>query len=136
MMQNLADPPSAPDIRRPAPRLASPRRDAGEALLLHRRLRIHAYIDAHLSDPALSARNAARALGMSVRSLHLALAPSGDSFSLLVQRRRLDACLAWLRRPDRDETIAGIAFACGFNSLSSFYRAFQRCYKTCPRGMN
>ncbi len=135
MIENLANLASALD-RRHVLQPASPRRDAGDALLLHRRLRIHAYIDENLSDPALSARAAARALGMSVRSLHLALAPSGDSFSLILQRRRLDACLAWLRRPDRGETIAGIAFACGFNSLSSFYRAFQRCYKTCPRGMD
>jgi AraC-like DNA-binding protein len=105
----------------------------GEALRGTRVDRIRAHVDTQLADPLLSGQMAARALGMSVRSLHLALAPTGESFGQLVQRRRLAACHALLRRPNDGATIADIAFACGFNSLPSFYRAFRRVYGVCPR---
>jgi AraC-like DNA-binding protein len=102
------------------------KRTRAEALRTERLERIRMYVEWHLTDPELSAHGAARALGMSVRSLHLALAPSGVSFGELVQCRRLAACHAQLNRPDNGATIADIAFAGGFNSLSSFYRAFRR----------
>jgi transcriptional regulator GlxA family with amidase domain len=70
---------------------------------------------------------------MSVRSLHMTLAATGESFGALVQRKRLAACHALLGRPDHGATIADIAFACGFNSLSSFYRAFRNDDSACPR---
>jgi len=116
-------------------RSLSPRPARGEALRRLRRQRIIAYIYQNLADPDLCAAGAARTLGLSVRGLHLALAPECESFNLLVQRRRLAACLALLRRPDRGDRIADIAFACGFNSLSSFYRAFHRCFGACPRAL-
>jgi AraC-like DNA-binding protein len=97
--------------------------------------RIRAYVEANLSDPDLTPRSAARALGLSVRSLHLALVPSGETFGQLVQRRRLQACHALLCRPEKVATIADIAFGCGFNSLSSFYRAFRRVFGACPRDL-
>jgi AraC-like DNA-binding protein len=104
-----------------------------EALRATRLSRIHGYIDAQLADPELSAHRAARALGMSVRTLHLTLSSTGETFGALVARRRLAACCAALRRPDNADTIADIAFAYGFNSLSSFYRAFRRVVGACPR---
>jgi AraC-like DNA-binding protein len=104
-----------------------------ETLRATRLDRIRAHVDAQLADPELSAQAAARALGMSVRSLHLALAQSGETFGQLVQRRRVAVCHALLRRPDNGATIVDIAFACGFNSLPSFYRAFRRVYGACPR---
>jgi AraC-like DNA-binding protein len=110
-----------------------PKRSRGEALRATRLHRIRAYINAEQADPDLSAQSAARALGMSVRSLHLALAPTGCSFGDLLQRARLASCHAMLARPACTATIADIAFACGFNSLSSFYRAFRRFYGACPR---
>jgi len=112
---------------------AATKRSRGEAVRITRLHRIRMHVEGHLADPSLSAQAAARALGMSVRSLHLALAPTGETFGELVQRRRLAACHTLLRRPDNAATIADIAFASGFNSLSSFYRAFRRAYGACPR---
>ena len=104
-----------------------------EALRASRLDSIRTYVDAQLADPELSAQATARAVGMSVRSLHLVLARSGETFGQLVQRRRVAACHALLLRPDNSATIGDIAFACGFNSLSSFYRAFRRVFGACPR---
>jgi AraC-like DNA-binding protein len=117
----------------PAPILRLPSRAAARNL---RRLeRIRAYVDENLSDPDLCPRIAARALGLSVRGLHLALTARGETFGQLVQRRRLHACYTLLCRPGASQTIADIAFACGFNSLSSFYRAFRRVYGVNPRNL-
>ncbi len=88
--------------------------------------RIRVYVDTTFDDPELSPRAAARALGLSVRALHLAMLPAGETFCELVQRRRLGACRQLLANPDHAESITGIAFACGFNSLSSFYRARRK----------
>jgi AraC-like DNA-binding protein len=105
----------------------------GEVLRRRRVDMIRAYVDQNLSDPDLAAPGAARALGMSVRSLHLALAGNGESFGQLLQRRRLEMCCTLLRGPDASGSVADIAFGCGFNSLSSFYRAFRRLCGACPR---
>ena len=114
-------------------RLREPVLPRGEVLRRRRVDMIRAYVDQNLSDPDLAARGAARALGMSVRSLHLALAGSGESFGQLLQRRRLERCCTLLRGPNAGGSVADIAFGCGFNSLSSFYRAFRGFYSTRPR---
>ncbi len=106
-----------------------------EALTAQRLHKITLYVEANLDDPALAAQSAARALGMSVRSLHLALAETSHSFGQLVMRRRLELCRALLSDWDRADSIADLAFACGFNSLSSFYRAFRLHFGTCPRAV-
>jgi len=96
---------------------------------------IERYLAANLTDPELCARGAAPALGMSVRSLHLALEHTGETFSQLLQRLRLEACCDRLRVAGADNSVADIAFACGFNSLSSFYRGFRRLRGVCPNAL-
>lgn len=114
---------TAPFLRQQAARAVPITR--AEALRRQRTESIRHYVDQNLSDPELSARRAARALGMSVRSLHLALSGSGESFCQLLLRRRLELCCRRLRM-GQGGSVADIAFGCGFNSLSSFYRAFRR----------
>ena len=106
-----------------------------QAVAAQRLDKITRHVEANLDNPDLTAHSAARALGMSVRSLHLALASSSHSFGELVLRRRLDLCRALLAEWDRADSIADLAFACGFNSLSSFYRAFREHFGTCPRAV-
>ncbi len=120
----------ATTFRRPEP--IPPR---GEILRRRRVDLIRDYVDQNLANPDLDAPGTARTLGMSVRSLHLALADSGESFGQLLQRRRLETCCALLSRPDAGTSVADIAFGCGFNSLSSFYRAFRRLRGACPRDL-
>lgn len=82
------------------------------------------YIDQHLTDRDLSPSSVAMALGMSVRALHLLFEPTGCGVAHHIQRRRLEECrAALLASPARP--IIDIAFAWGFSSLSTFYRAFQ-----------
>ncbi|QGM45043.1 helix-turn-helix domain-containing protein [Methylocystis heyeri] len=89
------------------------------------------YIEQRLTDPSLSPALAASELRISVRVLHAAFEPSGTTFAAYVRRRRLEECrVALLAHPSRPVT--EIAFAFGFNSLSSFYRAFQSEFGASP----
>ncbi len=89
------------------------------------------YIDRHLADRALCPASVAAALSISIRAVHLLFEPTGTSFSRYVLRRRLDECRsALLASPTRP--VIDIAFAWGFSSLSSFYRAFQVAFGMAP----
>jgi AraC-like DNA-binding protein len=81
------------------------------------------HVEARLGDWRLDAASAAAALRISERTLEGVFAQAGLSFATYVRRRRLEECREALRvNPAR--SIADVAFAWGFNSLSSFYRAF------------
>ena len=89
------------------------------------------YIETSLAERDLSPASVAAALGIAVRTLHLLFEPTGSSFARYVLRRRLEACrTALLANPHR--SVTDIAFAWGFGSLSSFYKAFQTAYGTSP----
>jgi AraC-like DNA-binding protein len=91
------------------------------------------YISKHLTDPGLTPTQAAAAVKISVRQLHLLFEPTGTSFAEHVQSRRLEECRAALASPlSRDRSVTDIAFAWGFNSLASFYRAFRRRFGISP----
>lgn len=94
--------------------------------------RLLAHIDARLDSPELSPRAAATALGVSVRRLHMLLAGTPHTFSRLVARRRLERAQALLAQPGSG--IADVAFACGFNSLATFYRHYTAAFGTSPAG--
>ncbi|MGM0560467.1 MAG: helix-turn-helix domain-containing protein [Pseudomonadota bacterium] len=97
------------------------------------RQRVLTYIETHLRDPDLTVRQAAAELGMSSRWLHALLEDMGESFADLVARRRLENSLALLGDPGSERlSIAEIAFLCGFNDLSTFYRRFGRQYGVSP----
>jgi AraC-like DNA-binding protein len=85
------------------------------------------YIEQHLAEPGLTPASTAAALGISLRHLHLLFEPSGTSFAQYVARRRLLQCHAALASPiGVARSVADIAFGWGFNSLATFYRAFER----------
>jgi AraC-like DNA-binding protein len=107
--------------------------DATEALRAARLDEARRYIDLHLSDPALTPEKLAGALKISVRQLHGLFVPTGISVARYVQQRRLEECRAALREPRwRNRSITDIAFAWGFNSLATFYRAFRQAYGMTP----
>lgn len=90
-------------------------------------------IERRLTSLDLTPERAAAALGMSVRQVHMLFEPTGETFSRYVRERRLEACRAILKSPEAaDRSITDIAFAHGFASLATFYRAFQGAYGVAP----
>lgn len=74
---------------------------------------------------------AAKAVNLSTRRFsELYQQERGESFPTAVQRLRIERCCAELEHGSG--TIAGTAFSCGFEDLSSFYRAFRRHTGTTP----
>ncbi|MHC2437749.1 helix-turn-helix transcriptional regulator [Bradyrhizobium sp. USDA 4451] len=78
----------------------------------------------HLSSAALTPSLIAGLLGISVRHLHILFEETENSFSENVTALRLAQSRRLLREQPR-QTIAEVAFACGFESLATFYRLFN-----------
>ena len=111
-------------------------RDHGEALRVAKLEQARRYVEENLSAHDLNPEKTAAALRISLRQLHLCFEPSGESFGQYVRRRRLEECRAslvnplFVRRPVTD-----IAFAWGFSSLPTFYRAFSDAFGATPRDL-
>ncbi|HEY1933343.1 MAG TPA: helix-turn-helix domain-containing protein [Acetobacteraceae bacterium] len=105
--------------------------DQPDAVRRGRLVAIKRHIARRLADPNLSPANAASALGLSVRALHLAFEPTGTSFARYVLRRRLEACRDALLA-NQNRPVIDIAFAWGFGTLSGFYRAFHAAFGMSP----
>jgi AraC-like DNA-binding protein len=89
------------------------------------------YVERCLADPRLSVERVAAALSISERTLHKIFEASGTSFAAHVRRRRLEQCRAALiANPTRP--VIDVAFAWGFGSMPSFYRAFQGAFGLSP----
>jgi len=103
-----------------------------EALRAAKLAEVRRYVERHLGDDLGVARVAA-ASAISERGLHLLFEPTGISFTAYVHRRRLEKCRAMLTDPAfAGRSISEIAFACGFNSLPTFYRVFQHACGAAP----
>jgi AraC-like DNA-binding protein len=91
------------------------------------------YVALHLAEPNLTPARVADAMMISVRQLHLLFEPTGTSFAEHVRGRRLEECRAILESPSsRTRSVTDVAYAWGFNSLASFYRAFHRRFGVSP----
>jgi len=99
--------------------------------------RIHelkTYALAHLGDPGLSPRSAARASYISVRQLHRLFAREGLSFAAWAREQRLRRCRDDLADPRlRHLAISGIAERWGYRSQAHFTRAFSARFGVTPR---
>lgn len=91
------------------------------------------YIERNLSAHDLAPERVAAELGISIRQLHLCFEPGGESMGAYVRRRRLEECKAMLESPlSAGRSVMEIAFAWGFSSMPTFYRAFQGAYGAAP----
>jgi len=90
-----------------------------------------AFIENNIEWAGLSATNTAQALGISVRQLHLLFKPTGTTFSRYVLARRLEKARAALAQDQRRKIIE-VAYSCGIESLSVFYRGFRDAYGMTP----
>ncbi|WP_164708025.1 helix-turn-helix domain-containing protein [Paraburkholderia phosphatilytica] len=105
-----------------------------DAIRRARHQRVLDFIEQHLQRPDLSPGFAAGALGMSVRQLHALFESTGTTFARRVRSRRLARARAMVMQ-DRDAKITSIAFACGFESLTTFHRAFHAEFGMSPLEM-
>jgi AraC-like DNA-binding protein len=104
--------------------------DAVHVATLERALQ---YIARHYADLELSPASAAKALGVSVRKLHLLFSTSGKTFGERVADRRLEEARLLLASPGTSaRPIADIAFEVGYGDLSTFYRAFRAKWGATP----
>jgi AraC-like DNA-binding protein len=95
--------------------------------------RVRAYINSTLArEPRdLSINDAARTLGVSVRTLIRRLRKSGSSFQTLRDSARQDLAVHLLGKPNL--TVEDVAVALGFSDAANFSRAFKRWFGASPR---
>ncbi len=95
------------------------------AVFTERRMQeIFAFICLNYGQEGLSARDAAAALGYSLRTVHKTCAARGTSFTTLLMETRLSAAAYQLSLGT--ERISEIAYEAGFSSLSHFCRLFRQ----------
>ena len=96
-------------------------------------LRIRAYIDSHLGDPALTPTQIAAAHFISKRYLHKLFETEGVSVSRLIRERRLERCRSALADAQRrDESVTSIGIRWGFTDAAHFSRLFRDAYGCTP----
>lgn len=109
-----------------------PGEDRGHDRLLEEAFRL---IERHASDPAFDAGVLTRLLGVSPRTLQRRFEAVGETVSGRILDTRLALARAILTSREaasQPGKIAAIAFECGFNDLSSFYRAFRNRFGAPP----
>ncbi|MBU9697614.1 helix-turn-helix domain-containing protein [Rhodobacteraceae bacterium HSP-20] len=87
-------------------------------------------LEAQARDSSFGIDALATDCGVSRRTLQRVFAEHGDSFSTRLQAFRLE--LARARLMAGEENIASLAFDCGFNDLSNFYRLFRDRFGVSP----
>lgn len=95
--------------------------------------RIEALVRRRLSEPGLDAAAIAREVGISVRYLHDLFRDTGQPVGQWIRDQRLEAARAALADPGNRQSIATIAYACGFNDQAQFSRSFRDGFGLSPR---
>jgi AraC family transcriptional regulator, positive regulator of tynA and feaB len=89
-------------------------------------------VSSKFEDPDLKIDDIASELGITPRSIQLAIAKIGSTPLKLLNDYRLDRAFDLLQY-DKDRSITEIAFDVGFNDSGYFSRCFQRKYGVSPR---
>jgi AraC-like DNA-binding protein len=84
-----------------------------------------------LDDPTLSVESIARFLGVSRSVLYAAFRGEAQGIAAFVTMARLDRACDLLAKDDR-RLVGEVAFACGFDSMSTFNRLFRRQFGRTP----
>ena len=92
---------------------------AGERLRLALR-----YIEDNLQSTSLSPIAVANHLCVSTRQMHRVFETAGKTLTAEIRRVRVERAASMLRG-NSEMSITDIAFACGFESLATFYRCFK-----------
>jgi transcriptional regulator GlxA family with amidase domain len=86
----------------------------------------------NLHRPGLSPLAVATELGISVRQLHLLFEPTGRSLARTLMAMRLTEARRVMLGVMSTRPIADVAYACGFDSMATFYRVFRQTYGMTP----
>jgi AraC family transcriptional regulator, positive regulator of tynA and feaB len=98
--------------------------------------RCTAFIDRHLGESGLDAERVARAMGISVRTLHALFEPSGESFAAYVRAIRLERSLEALRDPENaGVAVKEIGARCGLPNPAHFSQLFRARFGQTPRDL-
>jgi AraC-like DNA-binding protein len=96
--------------------------------------RAKAFIEENLHDPELNPARVADAVGISLRYLQVLFHAQNAAVSDWIWSRRLDRSRRRLTDPLlAHESIAQIAFGCGFTEFAHFSRRFKGAYAMSPR---
>jgi AraC-like DNA-binding protein len=87
--------------------------------------RIESFARNHIDDPDLDPETIARACRISTRYLHELFRDANQTLGSWVRDQRLEACRQALADPARKQTVAEIAYLCGFHDQAQFSRAFK-----------
>ena len=111
--------------------LSSPRELGRDAVRAAQLESVRQFVGRNLQRAELTPASVARAVGVSVRQLHLLFEPTGTTFARYVLQRRLERARQFLvLQPGRP--ILDIALACGIESSTVFYRGFRQAYGVTP----
>ncbi|WP_055587482.1 helix-turn-helix domain-containing protein [Streptacidiphilus griseoplanus] len=91
--------------------------------------------DARLTDPDLSPAEIAKALSVSVRTLHRAFSEADESLMAYVRRRRLERARQELATLGGRYTLSAVAARWHFADASHFSRAFKRQFGETPSSL-
>ncbi|MEO7547804.1 MAG: helix-turn-helix domain-containing protein [Ramlibacter sp.] len=94
--------------------------------------RVRASILQSYAQAGLAPADVAQAAGVSVRSLHAALAQEGTTFTRELASHRLERARLLLRSPLCKDSVQAIALRCGYKSQAHFARSFQARYGMTP----
>jgi AraC-like DNA-binding protein len=89
-------------------------------------------VNSRLTDPDLSPQVLARALHVSVRTLHRAFATTEESVAAYIRRRRLEQARLELTAPAARPSMSELAARWRFADSSHFVRSFKRQYGLTP----
>ena len=92
--------------------------------------RLRGHLEGALADGEVQQEEAARALGMSTRTLQRRLRGEGTSFSEVLDEVRRRRALELLR--DAELAVYEVAYLLGYQDATSFYRAFRRWTEQTP----
>ena len=98
--------------------------------------RVHAAIEAHLSDSDLSIGKISAREGLSARYVQKLFERENVTFSAYLRKRRLERCRQDLADPNQScATISEIGFRWGFRDQATFSRAFSLEFGVPPRDL-
>lgn len=97
-----------------------------------RLMEIKAFIESRLGDSSLTVDDVARANAVSTRYLHTLFKGTGETCREFLMRRRRERAYQLLLSP-ASVSVTEVAHRCGFDTPSSFSRAFRAAYGISPR---